>query len=99
MDAPCLEAFKARLDGAFEQPGLVGGGPAQRREKKNLFCNSSSTASVQKMKRNELRPFCGSSKTLSGIDIFKILNEKKGISTILTRVRSKDVAFIPGSCA
>ena len=31
MDAPSLEAFKARLDGGFEQPGIEGGVPAYSR--------------------------------------------------------------------
>lgn len=31
MGIPSLEAFKATLDGAVEQPGLVGGDPAYRR--------------------------------------------------------------------
>ena len=31
VDAPCLEVFKARLDGCFEQPGLVEGVPAPGR--------------------------------------------------------------------
>jgi len=31
VDAPSLEAFKARLDGGFEQPGLEGGVPAYSR--------------------------------------------------------------------
>jgi len=31
VDAPTLEAFESRLDGAFEQPGLVGGVPAYSR--------------------------------------------------------------------
>ena len=28
VNVPSLDAFKARLDGGFEQPGLVGGVPA-----------------------------------------------------------------------
>ena len=31
VDAPSLEAFKARLDVALEQPGLVVGDPAHSR--------------------------------------------------------------------
>jgi len=31
VDAPSLAVFKARLDGAFEQPGLVEGVPAHGR--------------------------------------------------------------------